>query len=78
MVCIKIDRVNKTSPLHPIILLGNVEFDGEYAHVVAKFGNMRTLIFHTSLNACRANDVQFDYTTEVSFSSACKKANDSQ
>ena len=79
MVSIKIDRVDKTSSLHPNIMLGKIaELDNDYAHVGTKLGKTRTLMSPTRLYGCAATNLQFDYTTELLFSSACKKANDSQ
>ena len=51
IVSIKIDRVDKTSPLHFNLLLGKVEeIVNTYARVVTKFGRINTLISPTRLH----------------------------
>ena len=77
IVSIKIDRVDKTSPLHSNLLLGKVEeIVNTYARVVTKFGRINTLISPTRLYPCTATtqNIELDYTTELTFSAACKKA----
>lgn len=50
-VSIKIDKVDKTSPLHPNVLLGKVtEVDDNYAKIVTKFGIISTYISTSRLN----------------------------
>ena len=76
-VSIKIDRVDKTSPLHSNLLLGKIEeVVNSYVRVVTKYGRINTLISPTRLYPCRAStqNIKLDYTTELSFSAACKKA----
>ena len=44
-VSIKIDKVDKMSPLHPNVLLGKVpEVDNSYAKIITKFGIISTYI----------------------------------
>ena len=77
IVSIKIDPVDKTSPLHSNLLLGKVEeIVNTYACVVTKFGRINTLISPTRLYPCTATSqiIKLDYTTELTFSAACKKA----
>ena len=78
IVSIKIDRVDKTSALHSNLLLGKVEeIVNTYARVVTKFGRINTLIISpTRLYPCTATtqNIELDYTTELTFSAACKKA----
>ena len=79
MVSIKIDRVDKTSPLHSNLLLGKIEeFVNTYARIVTKFGRINTLISPTRLYpcsvTCTTQNIELDYSTELTFSAACKKA----
>ena len=77
MVYVKIDRVDKTSPLHSNLLLANIEaIENSYAHVVTKFGRINTLISPTRFYPCTASskNIERNYDTELSFSAACKKA----
>ena len=76
-VSIKIDRVDKTSPLHSNLLLGKIEeVVNSYVRVVTKYGRINTLILPTRLYPCTAStqNIELNYTTELSFSAACKKA----
>ena len=78
-VCIKIDKVDKSSLLHQNVLLGKLtEVENNYAKVVTKFGIISTYIstyISTSrLNKCTQTSVHFDYTKQIAFSSACKMA----
>lgn len=74
-VCIKIDKVDKSSPLHPNVLLGKVtEVENNYAKIVTKFGIISTYISTSRLNKCTQTSVNFDYTKQITFSSACKMA----
>ena len=75
VVAIKIDKVDKTSLLHPNVLLGKViEVQESYSKVVTKFGVIATYISTNRLNKCTETSVQFDYNSTITFSSACKKA----
>ena len=41
-VSIKIDKVDKTSPLHPNVLIGKmITIDSDYAKIVTKFGRVK-------------------------------------
>lgn len=74
-VAIKIDKVDKTSPLHPNVLLGKViEVQESYSKVVTKFGVISTYISSNRLNKRTETSVQFDYNNTITFSSACKMA----
>ena len=74
-VSIKIDKVDKTSPLHPNVLLRKVtEVDDNYAEIVTKFGIISTYISTSRLNKCTQTSVTFDYSKEITFSAACKMA----
>ena len=79
VVSIKIDKVDKRSPFHANMLLGKItEIENQYARVVTRFGKIPSLIsptFCTRLNLCTATNLSFDYTKDVSFTSACKQAN---
>ena len=44
-VSIKIDPVDKFSPLHPNILIGKInEVENDYTKIVTKFGRLKTYI----------------------------------
>lgn len=74
-VAIKIDKVDKTSLLHPNVLLGKVfEVQESYSKVVTKFGVISSYISTNRLNKCTETSVQFDYNSTITFPSACKKA----
>ena len=77
VVSIKIDKVDKTAPFHPNMLLGKItEIENSYARVVTKFGRIHSLISPTRLMKCTATNLKFDYSKEISFTMACKQAND--
>ena len=74
-VSIRIDKVDKTSPLHPNVLLGKVtEVDGNYAKIVTKCGIFSTYISTSRLKKCTQTSVTFNYSKEITFSAACKMA----
>ena len=77
-VSIKIDKVDKTSPLHPNLLLGKVtEVENNnyyYTKIVTEFGIISTYISTTGLNKGTQTSVNFDYTKKITFSSSCKMA----
>lgn len=76
VVSIKIDKVDKASLFHPNMLLGKIiEIENQYARVVTKFGQIQTLISPKRLNLCTATNLSFDYSKEISYTIACKKAN---
>lgn len=75
LVSIKIDRVDKLLHHHSNLLLWKIEeIVNTYARLVAKFGRITTLISPTRLYTCTAQNIELDYTTELLFSAACKKA----
>ena len=76
MVAVKIDKVDKTSPLHPNMLLGKITSIEEsgFVQIVTQYGKINTLISRTRLYPCTATTVQLNYSTEISFTPACKKA----
>ena len=79
MVSIKINRVDKTTPLHPNLLLGKIiAFQNTYAKVKTQFGVISTLIASNRLDTCTVTNVKLDYTKEFSFSAACKKAHSAE
>ena len=50
-VSIKIDPVDKISPLHPNVLIGKItEVENDYAKIVTKFGRLKTYISTNRLN----------------------------
>jgi len=74
-VSIKIDKVDKTSPLQPNVLLGKItQVENDYAKIVTKFRKVKTLISTNRLNKCRATNIKFDYSKDITFSAACKMA----
>ena len=74
-VTIKIDKVDNTTPLHPSVILGKlINMENDYAKVVTMFGIISTYISTNRLNKCTRTNVLFDYTKEISFSTASKQA----
>ena len=74
-VSIKIDPVDKISPLHRNILIGKItEVENDHAKIVTKFGRLKTYISTNRLNKCTATNIQLDFSTEITFSAACRKA----
>ena len=79
MVSIKIDRVDKKSPFHPNLLLGKVlEIENNYVKVVTPFGRIKGFIAPSRLFPCTATNVKLDYEKEISFTGACKLAENAQ
>lgn len=76
MVAVKIDEVDKRNPLHPKMLLGKIISveDTGCVHIVTEYGKINTLISTSRLTPCTATNVHLDYSSEISFSAACKKA----
>ena len=63
MIAIKIDRVDKTSPVHPNMLLGKImEIRKNYAKLIP----------------CTSRNVTVDHCKEISFTAACKQANNTR
>ena len=74
-VSIKIDPVDKISPLHPNVLIGKItEVENDYAKIVTKFWRLKTYISTNRLNKCTATNIQLEFSTEITFSAACRKA----
>ena len=74
IVAIKIDKVDKTSPLHPNVLVGKVlQVENNYIKVVTRHGIISISISTNRLNKCTATNNVFDYSKEIAFSSACKQ-----
>ena len=74
IVAIKINKVDKTSPLHPNVLIGKVlQVENNYAKVVTRHGIISAFISTNRLNKCTATNNVFDYSKEISFSSAFKQ-----
>lgn len=76
MVAVKIDKVDKTSQLRPNMLLGkktSIEESG-FVQIVTQYWKINTLISPSRLYPCSATTVQLNYSTEISFTAACKKA----
>ena len=74
IVAIKIEKVDRTSPLHPNVLIGKVlQVENNYTKVVTRHGIISTLISTNRLNKCTATNNVFDYSKEIAFSSACKQ-----
>ena len=70
MVAIKIDRVNKTSPIHPNMLLGKImEIDNEYAKVVTPLGIIKGFIAPSRLNPCTSTNLTLNCSKEILFRS---------
>ena len=76
MVAIKIDRVDKTSPVHPNMLLGKImEIRKDYAKIVTPQGIIKGFISFSRLYPSTSRNVTVDYCKEISFTAACKQAN---
>ena len=73
-VTIKIDKVDKATPLHSNVILGKIIMENDYAKVVTMFGVISTYISTNRLNKCTRTNVLFDYTKETPFSTASKQA----
>lgn len=78
MVSIKIDKVDKKTPMHPNMLMGKITaIENAYAKVVTQFGVIQGFIATTRLQPCTATGVKLNYDKEICFSSACKEAHNS-
>ena len=74
---IKIDKVDKATPLHPNVILGKIlSMENDYAKVVTKFGVISTYISTNRLNKCTRTNIVFDFSKEIPFSTVSKKAID--
>ena len=74
-VCVKIDKVDKSTALHPNVLFGKiVEMENTYARIATKFGLITTLISPSRLTKCWRPNIVFETTKEITFTAACKMA----
>ena len=74
-VAIKINKVDKKSPLHPNVLIGKItEVQNDYVKLVTKFGIINTSISTNRLDKCSETNIDFDYSKQIAFSKACKLA----
>ena len=70
-VSIKIDPVDKISPLHPNVLIGKItEVENDYTKIVTKLGRLKTYISTNRLNKSTTTNIQLDLSTEITFSAA--------
>ena len=75
IVSVKIDKVDKTSPLHPNLLIGKIlAKENTYIKLVTKFGVVTTLISPARLMRCTDTGIKFDTSKEITFTAACKLA----
>ncbi|XP_078350835.1 uncharacterized protein LOC144635622 [Oculina patagonica] len=75
MVSIKIDKVDKITPLHPNLLIGKITaIENSHAKVVTQFGQIEGYMATTRLEPCTATGVQLNYDKEITFSAARKVA----
>ena len=78
-VAIKIDRVNKTTPVHPNMLLGKITaIRKDYAKIVTPQGTIKDFISFSRLYPCTSRNVTLDYCKEISFTAVCKQANNTR
>lgn len=74
-VCIKIDKIDKSTALHPNVLFGKiVEMENTYARIATKFGLITTLISPSRLTKCSSPNIVFETTKEIMLTAACKMA----
>ena len=69
-VSIKIDPVDKISPLHHNV---SIEVENDYAKIVTKFGGLKTYISTNRLNKCTTTNIHLDLSTQITFSNAMQK-----
>ena len=70
VVAIKIDRVDKTSPVHPNMLLGKImEIRKDYAKIVTPQGIIKGFITLSRLYPCTSRNMTLDYCKENFFHS---------
>ena len=75
MVSIKIDKVDKTTAMHPNMLIGKITaIEDKYAKVVTQFGIVKGFVAFSRLNPCTATAVKLNYDKHISFTAACKEA----
>lgn len=74
-VCVKIDKIDKSTALHPNVLFGKiVEMENTYARIATRFGLITTLISPSRLTKCSSPNIVFETTKEITFTAACKMA----
>ena len=74
-VCVEIDKVDKSTPLHPNVLFGKImEIENTYAKLSTKFGIITTLISPSRLTKCSKPNIKFNSIKETTFTAACKMA----
>ncbi|XP_068750736.1 uncharacterized protein [Montipora capricornis] len=74
IVAIKMDRVDKTSPVHPNMLVGKImEIRKDYAKIVTPQGIIKGFISFSRLYPCTSRNVTVDYCKEISFTAALSK-----
>ena len=79
MIAIKIDRVNKMSPVPPNMLLDKImEIRKNSAKIVTPQGITKGFISFSKLIPCTSRNVTVDYCKEISFTAACKQANNTR
>ena len=74
VVAIKIDRVDKTSPVHPNMLLGKImEIRKDYAKIVTPQGIIKGFISFSRFYPCTSRNMTLDYCKE-NFVHSCLQA----
>ena len=75
-VSVKIDPVDKASPLHPNVLFGKVISveSNNYVRIATKYRKISTPISPARLLKCSKPNMQFDTTKDITFTKACKMA----
>lgn len=66
---VKIDPVDKTSPLHPNMLFSKVISveSNNYVRIATKFGKISTLISPARLMKCSKPNMPFDTSKDITF-----------
>ncbi len=75
MVAVKIDKVDKTSPLHPNMLLGKIVSveDRGCVKTVTLYGKINTRFSTSRLTPCTATNVHLDYSSKIFFRPLVKR-----
>ena len=76
MLAMKTNKVDKISPFHINMLLGQIIKIEETGHVriVTEYGKVNTLITPSQLYPCTASIMKLDFSPKTSFTAAHKKA----
>ena len=75
MVSIKIDKVEKTTAMHPNTLIGKITaVEDKYAKVVTQFGIVKGFVEFSRLNPCTTIAVKLNYDKHIFLTAACKEA----